>query len=79
MVLLLDEEVDRTRDRVRAEFDRAIEAVRAGTVFAHNIAEARKWRRKRDRKIKPLSEVALLGAIMNIARIFPDNVEIRTA
>ncbi len=51
-----------------------VEAVRAGTIFAHDGKQHAKWIRARKPKGRSLSGAALETAVMNIARLFPENV-----
>lgn len=60
-----------------AEFDLWVEAVRLGTIFAHDNKQHDKWRANKGRRHKPsrgLTGEALEAAVMGIARMFPGNV-----
>jgi hypothetical protein len=57
-----------------------VEAVRLGTVYAHDSKAYKRWR-DRPKKVRrsSLSDAALESAIMNIGRLFPENVVVVTA
>lgn len=74
LVLYLDSAADRIGSRAQAEFDTSVEAVRVGTIFAHDGKQHARWMRSRTPKRPALSEAALEAAIVNIARMFPENV-----
>lgn len=74
LVLLLDEAVDRNRTRAQAEFDRMVEAVRAGTIFAHDGKQHARWARSSREPRKGLTGDALEAAVRGIAAMFPENV-----
>jgi hypothetical protein len=78
LVMYLDEEVDRLRNRTQADFDSLVEAVRAGTIFAHNKKAHDKYIASSAAKQKrpSLTGAALEAAVMNIAKMFPDNVTV---
>lgn len=79
LVLLLDEASDRQAAHAQADFDRMVEAVRVGTVFAHDGKQHAKWTRARREPRKGLTGAALEAAVMRLATIFPENVERVTA
>jgi hypothetical protein len=79
-VLLLDEAVDRNADRAQARFDTMVEAVRAGTIFAHDGRQHARWAASKQRMArKGLTGADLEAAVMGIARMFPGNVQRVTA
>jgi hypothetical protein len=61
----------------RADFDNEVEAVRLGTIFAHDRKAFGRWHRRRESKVRrpSLSPAALEQAVMRIAQMFPDNVQ----
>ena len=61
--------MDRVEERARTD----VETVRAGTIYAHDSKAYQKWRRHRLAG-PALSRDALESAVMNVARMFPDNV-----
>lgn len=74
LVMYLDEETDRLTADVRVRFDSMVEAVRAGTIFAHDGRQHQRWVRSRQPKGRALSGDALEAAVMRIAQMFPGNV-----
>lgn len=81
LILYLDEEVDRVRDRAQADFDRTVEAVRVGTIFAHDGKQHARWVNSRRvlHRGAGLTGDALEAAVRGIAAMFPGNVERVTA
>lgn len=77
LVLYLDEETDRVRDRAQADFDRTVEAVRVGTIFAHDGRQYARWLAGKPaaKRGRGLTGDALEAAVMGIAAMFPENVE----
>ena len=58
-----------------------VEAVRIGTVIAHDRKAHTRWQRHRD-KVAPkraLSDAALEQAVMRVGAMFPGNVTMGTA
>jgi hypothetical protein len=79
LVAYLDAAQERLEAQQRAEFDGWVEAVRAGTIFAHDDKQYGRWRtrpRKSARQQRGLTGAALEQAVMRIASIFPGQVEI---
>jgi hypothetical protein len=79
LVAYLDAAQERLEAQQRAEFDGWVEAIRAGTIFAHDDKQYSKWRtrpRKGARQQRGLTGAALEQAVMRIASIFPGQVEI---
>lgn len=77
LIAYLDSAQDRITADAERSFDDAVEAVRIGTVAAHQKDFYRKWRNRPKRvKQQSLSDAALESAIMNIAKMFPDNVQV---
>jgi hypothetical protein len=76
LVLYLDTAQDRVNEDADRAFTEAVEAVRMGTGFARDTRAYHRWanRPKRNRHVKSLSPAALESAVMNIAKMFPDNV-----
>ena len=70
--------LDAAADRITADFTARVEAARLGAVFASNAKAHEKWRRQAHRAPgthrKGLTGAALESAVMNVARMFPDNV-----
>lgn len=59
-----------------------VEAVRVGTIFAHDQKAYSRWTRRpkaRARKQHGLTGAALEAAVMRIAQRFPDNVVVGPA
>jgi hypothetical protein len=48
--MYLDEEADRVKAHVQGDFDALVEAVRAGTIFAHDGKQHARWRGATDRR-----------------------------
>lgn len=60
-----------------AEFERLVEAVRIGTVFAHDSRQHSRWRSRaaaKGKHVKSLSGAELEAAVMRVAAMFPGNV-----
>jgi hypothetical protein len=75
LVSYLDSASSRIERRARADFDGWVEAVRLGTIVAHDAALYRRWKRDRDAKpTKPMSDAAIEAGIMRLAGMFPENV-----
>lgn len=82
LVLYFDAAQDRLERTTEAEFDRAVEAVRIGTVFAHDAREYTRWRNRRraaSGKTRGLVGAELEAAVMRIAKLFPNQVIRETA
>lgn len=57
------------------EWEGMVEAVRVGTVFAHDAKQYGKWRARKPRRLgSPLSDAALEAAIRRVGDMFPDHV-----
>lgn len=69
---------DRLEDESRARFETMLEAVRAGTVFAHDSRQYRSWRARRPTAhrgaTQGLTGDALEAAVRQIADLFPGHV-----
>lgn len=71
---------DRTERAGSADFDVMVEAVRVGTIFAHDAKQHQRWARTRQSRSwtgKPqrgLTGAALEAAVMRVASLFPENV-----
>lgn len=75
LTLYLDEAVDRLRDRAQHRFDAMIEAVRAGTIFAHDGKAHGNWLRKRKSPLaRGLTGEALERAVSGFALVHPEYV-----
>lgn len=76
LVAYLDAAQDRLRDRARTEFDAMVEAVRAGSIFAQDGKQYRRWasRSSSGRPSRGLSGMALERAIVGLARVHPEYV-----
>lgn len=74
----MDSAQERTDARLAGEFDTLVEAVRVGTIFAHDNKQHEKWTRRKptSRQSRSLTGAALEAAVMGIASMFPDNVHI---
>jgi hypothetical protein len=72
----LDAAQDRLSAQADGEFRAMVEAVRAGTIFAHDKKQHARWTRSHSRPKRGtgLSGDALEAAVMRVASIFPDNV-----
>ena len=59
-------------------YERMVETTRLGVIYAHNPRSYQRWRRhqtaQNPRRRPRLSPAALESAVMNVARMFPDNV-----
>lgn len=51
-----------------------VQAVRVGTIFARDQKAYNRWRSKPSRRTASLSGAALERAVMDVARMFPQNV-----
>jgi hypothetical protein len=67
---LLDADQDLLTEQVTARFAEAIEAVRAGTIFAHEQQQYSRWRRDLERRDGTTNRTTL----EQLAREFPDHV-----
>ncbi len=79
---ILDAATDRLSDRSRHEFESMVEAVRVGTITAHDRKAFSQWQHalaSRRPKGRVLTDDALESAIRGIAAMFPDNVDRVTA
>lgn len=75
LVAYLDAATDRLTRTYERDFEANVEAVRAGTIFAHDKKAARKWARRRIAKTsRGLTGMALEQAVRGIAEMFPKNV-----
>lgn len=76
LVAYLDAASERLEERHRAEFDGWVEAVRVGTIFAHDNKQYGKWRSRPHpgRQQRGLTGAALEQAVMRIAAMFPGQV-----
>jgi hypothetical protein len=82
LVLVYLEPAQRRLERsAQAAFDNDIEAIRLGTIFAHDRKAFSRWHSRRNAKTRrpSLSGAALEQAVMRIAQVFPDNVQRVTA
>lgn len=63
------------------DFDQMVEAVRVGSIFAHDQKAYDRWQRrpKARSKSRGLTGHALEAAVMRIASQFPDNVVVGAA
>lgn len=64
------------------DFDQMVEAVRVGSIFAHDQKAYDRWQRRPKARSKPqrgLTGHALEAAVMRIANQFPDNVVVGAA
>lgn len=73
---LLDSATDRLLAQQKREFEEMVEAVRIGTVIAHDANAARKWmsRPTAMQQQRGATGEALEQAVANIALIFPEHV-----
>jgi hypothetical protein len=77
LVAYLDAAQERLEAEQRTQFDSWVEAIRAGTIFAHDDKQYGRWRtrpRKNARQQRGLTGAALEQAVMRIASIFPEQV-----
>lgn len=78
LVGIFDAAQDRLTDRSQSDFEAMLEAVRLGTVFAHDGRQYGSWRRSQPRRrgdrSSGLTGMALESAVMRIAALFPENV-----
>jgi hypothetical protein len=68
--------LDAAGERLDAAFQAQVEAVRVGTIVAFDKSSADKWARQTRRKGRGLEGAALEQAIMSLARVHPDIVEV---
>jgi hypothetical protein len=73
-VLYLDEAADRLGNHAQRAFDDRVEAVRAGTIFAHNGKAHAAWVRKRKRGPLGLTGAALEQVVRALAMTHPEYV-----
>lgn len=73
--MYLDAGIDRIEERVVADFDAMVEAVRTGYVIARDRKAANRWRgRRRPGRKTALTGAALESAIMSLAATHPEYV-----
>jgi hypothetical protein len=72
----LDAAQDRIAAAAEGKFNSMVEAVRVGTVFAHNKREYQRWARgqSQPKRGSGLTGQALEAAVNRIGSMFPDNV-----
>jgi hypothetical protein len=77
LVAYLDAAQERIEVRGRSEFEGWVEAVRVGYIFARDGKQYDRWRTSsRSRVKRGLTGAALEQAVMRIASMFPDNVQV---
>lgn len=61
--MLLDDSLDRRIQTANADFDRALEAFRAGSIFARDAKQYTRWRTAADKRagVKPTKNLAQLA------------------
>jgi hypothetical protein len=76
LVAYFDEAGERKAREADTAFESRLEAVRLGTVFAHDVKQYQQWRstRARPQRQSATSDEALERAIYALASMFPDNV-----
>lgn len=77
LVWYFDAAQDRVERVTTADHERAIEAVRVGTIFAHDSKQYTRWRnrtRQATGRSRGLVGAELEAAVMRIAAMFPGNV-----
>lgn len=77
LVAYLDAASDRIGQHRKADFEASVEAVRVGTIFAHDQKAAARWRRslaRQDGHQVGLTGAALEGAVATLARSNPEYV-----
>jgi hypothetical protein len=77
LIAYLDAYQDRVTARRDSEFTGWVEAVRIGTIFAHDARQHRAWRAKGPRSAgrqRGLTGAALEAAVARVAEMFPANV-----
>ena len=78
LVAYFDAAQERLDIAFRVEFERLVEAVRVGTIFAHDARQYTRWRSRGEarpaRRERSLTGAALEAAVMRVAAIFPQNV-----
>lgn len=75
--MLLDSSVARVEQRIEADFDAAVAAVRLGTVIAHDRKAATRWDRsvaKRHKTSLGAAGAALENAVASLAATHPEYV-----
>jgi hypothetical protein len=72
---------ERVEERSRAAFDDMVEATRVGYIIARDRKAFHRWtnRRQRVRPKRGLTGHALEQAVLNISRLYPDNVIVGAA
>lgn len=73
LVAYFDAAQERQSEHVSAEFERMVEAVRVGYIFARDQKQYDRWARKR-KHTKPLSGAALEQVVMGLARAHPEYI-----
>lgn len=81
LIAYLDAHQERIQARAQADFDGWVEAVRVGTIFAHDNKQYGRWRAKArpSQRSRGLTGEALEAAVGRIAQMFPQNVVRETA
>lgn len=82
LVVYLDSFQERIDAQRAADFDSWVDAVRLGTVFAHDARQYSAWRartRRSGSKSRGLTGAALEAAVARVADMFPSNVIRETA
>jgi len=76
LVFFFDAAQDRLERHATSEFERLVEAVRVGTVFAHDKKQYGRWRSRRAStgRSRKLVGAELEAAVMRVASLFPGNV-----
>ena len=77
LVWYFDAAQDRLERTAVTEFERLVEAVRLGTIFAHDNRQHSRWRSRNAAKPnrgRSLSGAELEAAVMRVANMFPGNV-----
>ena len=78
LVLYFDAASDRLERDAHTDFERIVEAVRIGTIFAHDRKQYSRWRSRRQAIAaqggRSLTGAALEAAVMQVAQLFPANV-----
>lgn len=81
LVALFDAALDRRKERVQADFDAQVEAVRVGTIIAHDAKAARKWqsRKRTDVRSRGLTGMDLERVVANLAIGHPEYIRFGNA
>lgn len=77
LVFFFDAAQDRLERHATSEFERLVQAVRIGTVFAHDAKQYRRWRSRQQSRTRPgrkLVGAELEAAVMRVAQMFPGHV-----